>query len=63
MLEISLMYMLSHRSNLYWFLAMFFHTIAPLCILLWLRPDHVMKGMDPNCILVAISLVGTFMDP
>jgi hypothetical protein len=35
-LEISLMYMLSHRSTLYWSVAMFFHIVAPLCILSWL---------------------------
>jgi hypothetical protein len=36
MLAISLIYMLSHRSTLYWSMAMFCHIIAPLCILSWL---------------------------
>jgi hypothetical protein len=39
MLVISLIYMLSHISTLYWSVAMFCHIVAPLCILSWLRPD------------------------
>jgi hypothetical protein len=27
-----LMYKLSHRSTLYWFVAMFYHLVAPMCI-------------------------------
>jgi hypothetical protein len=63
-LEISLMYMLSHRSTLYWSVAMLFcHIVAPLCILSWLRLNHVMEVWIHIVYLVAISLVSTFMDP
>jgi hypothetical protein len=53
---------LSHKSALYWSMAMFCHIVAPLCIISWLWPDWVMEIWIHIVYLVAISLVSSFMD-
>ena len=62
MLVISLISILSHRSTLYWSMAMFCHTIAPLCIISWLWFDWVIEVWIHIVSLVAIALVNAFMD-
>jgi hypothetical protein len=49
-LEISLMYMLSHRSTLYWYVAMFlsYHSSTVYSFVATIRSCH--GGMDPHCI-------------
>jgi hypothetical protein len=49
-LEISLMYTLSHRSTLYWFVAMFlsYHSSTVYSFMARIKSCH--GGMDPHCI-------------